>query len=133
MAQHNADVCRKILTAGDSTCSFNCYSYKCPCSVILSDSEGIQGNSILHSRVSISTLQLAHDDLRVMVHIFPLYLLHLKSVLHCAVSHFSSFFWFKGEIFELKAELNSDKKEKKKEAVKKVIASMTVGKDVRWA
>uniref|UniRef100_A0A8D0CVG9 AP complex subunit beta n=1 Tax=Sander lucioperca TaxID=283035 RepID=A0A8D0CVG9_SANLU len=35
-----------------------------------------------------------------------------------------------GEIFELKAELNSDKKEKKKEAVKKVIASMTVGKDV---
>ncbi|NP_001365495.1 AP-1 complex subunit beta-1 isoform h [Homo sapiens] len=36
----------------------------------------------------------------------------------------------KGEIFELKAELNSDKKEKKKEAVKKVIASMTVGKDV---
>lgn len=42
-------------------------------------------------------------------------------------------FLFKGEIFELKAELNSDKKEKKKEAVKKVIASMTVGKDVRWA
>ncbi|CAI2347497.1 unnamed protein product [Caenorhabditis sp. 36 PRJEB53466] len=36
----------------------------------------------------------------------------------------------KGEIFELKNELNSDKKEKKKEAVKKVIASMTVGKDV---
>ncbi|KAK2170270.1 hypothetical protein LSH36_3g01040 [Paralvinella palmiformis] len=36
----------------------------------------------------------------------------------------------KGEIFELKAELNSDKKERKKEAVKKVIASMTVGKDV---
>ncbi len=35
-----------------------------------------------------------------------------------------------GEIFELKAELNNDKKEKKKEAVKKVIASMTVGKDV---
>jgi AP-1 complex subunit beta-1 len=36
----------------------------------------------------------------------------------------------KGEIFELKAELNNDRKEKKKEAVKKVIASMTVGKDV---
>jgi len=36
----------------------------------------------------------------------------------------------KGEIFELKADLNSDKKDKKKEAVKKVIASMTVGKDV---
>lgn len=35
-----------------------------------------------------------------------------------------------GEIFELKAELNSDRKDKKKEAVKKVIASMTVGKDV---
>ena len=38
-----------------------------------------------------------------------------------------------GEIFELKGELNSDKKERKKEAVKKVIASMTVGKDVRYA
>ncbi|XP_041456089.1 AP-1 complex subunit beta-1-like [Lytechinus variegatus] len=36
----------------------------------------------------------------------------------------------KGEIYELKADLNSDRKEKKKEAVKKVIASMTVGKDV---
>ncbi|XP_071946445.1 AP-1 complex subunit beta-1-like isoform X2 [Antedon mediterranea] len=36
----------------------------------------------------------------------------------------------KGEIFELKADLNSERKEKKKEAVKKVIASMTVGKDV---
>ncbi|VDL94714.1 unnamed protein product [Schistocephalus solidus] len=31
----------------------------------------------------------------------------------------------KGEIFELKAELHSEKKEKRKEAVKKVIASMT--------
>ncbi|EDV23739.1 uncharacterized protein TRIADDRAFT_57237 [Trichoplax adhaerens] len=39
-------------------------------------------------------------------------------------------FHHRGEIFELKAELNSDKKDKKKEAVKKVIASMTVGKDV---
>ena len=39
---------------------------------------------------------------------------------------------FAGEIFELKAELNSDKKDRKKEAVKKVIASMTVGKDVRY-
>jgi vesicle coat complex subunit len=36
----------------------------------------------------------------------------------------------KGEIYELKAELNSDKRDRKKEAVKKVIASMTVGKDV---
>ncbi|EPQ03945.1 AP-2 complex subunit beta, partial [Myotis brandtii] len=35
-----------------------------------------------------------------------------------------------GEIFELKAELNNEKKEKWKEAVKKVIAAMTVGKDV---
>uniref|UniRef100_A0A8C8JVK2 AP complex subunit beta n=1 Tax=Oncorhynchus tshawytscha TaxID=74940 RepID=A0A8C8JVK2_ONCTS len=33
-------------------------------------------------------------------------------------------------IFELKAELNNEKKEKRKEAVKKVIAAMTVGKDV---
>ena len=40
-------------------------------------------------------------------------------------------FYLVGEIFELKAELNSDKKDRKKEAVKKVIASMTVGKDVR--
>jgi len=32
----------------------------------------------------------------------------------------------------LRAELNSDKKDRKKEAVKKVIASMTVGKDVRY-
>uniref|UniRef100_A0A8C9YZI8 AP complex subunit beta n=1 Tax=Sander lucioperca TaxID=283035 RepID=A0A8C9YZI8_SANLU len=36
----------------------------------------------------------------------------------------------KGEIFELKAELNNEKKEKRREAVKKVIAAMTVGKDV---
>ena len=35
-------------------------------------------------------------------------------------------------MFELKAELNSEKREKRKEAVKKVIASMTVGKDVRY-
>jgi vesicle coat complex subunit len=34
----------------------------------------------------------------------------------------------KGEIFELKSELNSDKKERKREAVKKTIANMTVGK-----
>lgn len=36
----------------------------------------------------------------------------------------------KGEMFELRAELNSDKKERKKDAVKKIIASMTIGKDV---
>lgn len=30
----------------------------------------------------------------------------------------------KGEIFELKSELNNDKKEKKKEAVKKVIVKL---------
>ena len=35
-----------------------------------------------------------------------------------------------GELFELKEELNSLNKDKKKDAVKKVIASMTVGKDV---
>uniref|UniRef100_A0A8C9BYJ7 Uncharacterized protein n=1 Tax=Phocoena sinus TaxID=42100 RepID=A0A8C9BYJ7_PHOSS len=39
--------------------------------------------------------------------------------------------YFLGEIFELKAELNNEKKKKRKEAVKKVIAAMTVGKDVR--
>ena len=36
----------------------------------------------------------------------------------------------KGEIHELKEELANPKMEKKKEAVKKVIAAMTVGKDV---
>lgn len=46
-------------------------------------------------------------------------------------SIFNRTFFFLGEIFELKAELHSEKKEKRKEAVKKVIASMTVGKDVR--
>ncbi|KAB0352056.1 hypothetical protein FD754_016913 [Muntiacus muntjak] len=35
----------------------------------------------------------------------------------------------RGEILELKAELNSKKKEKKKEAVKQVTAALTVGKD----
>jgi vesicle coat complex subunit len=50
---------------------------------------------------------------------------------HSIFQEFSFSFFLSGEIFELKAELNSDKKEKKKEAVKKVIASMTVGKDVR--
>lgn len=40
-------------------------------------------------------------------------------------------YFLPGEIFELKAELNNEKKEKRKEAVKKVIAAMTVGKDVR--
>lgn len=33
---------------------------------------------------------------------------------------------------ELRTDLKSDKKERKKEAVKKIIASMTVGKDVRY-
>lgn len=47
-------------------------------------------------------------------------------VFHVYVFHLS------GEIFELKAELNNEKKEKRKEAVKKVIAAMTVGKDVRY-
>lgn len=36
----------------------------------------------------------------------------------------------KGEIAELRTDLRSDQKNKRKEAVKKVIASMTVGKDV---
>ena len=36
-----------------------------------------------------------------------------------------------GELAELKTDLNDPKKEKKKEAVKKIIANMTVGKDVR--
>ena len=36
----------------------------------------------------------------------------------------------KGEMHELKEELNHPKMEKKRDAVKKVIAAMTVGKDV---
>ena len=36
----------------------------------------------------------------------------------------------KGENYELKIQLNSDRSYNKKEAVKKVIANMTVGKDV---
>jgi len=36
----------------------------------------------------------------------------------------------KGEMYELKEDLHSENKNKKKDAVKKVIASMTVGKDV---
>ena len=35
-----------------------------------------------------------------------------------------------GEIYELRGELNSDLQIVRKEAVKKVIASMTIGKDV---
>lgn len=35
-----------------------------------------------------------------------------------------------GELAELRLDLQSEKKERKKEAIKKIIASMTVGKDV---
>lgn len=35
-----------------------------------------------------------------------------------------------GENFELKAELNSEWRDRRKDAVKRVIANMTVGKDV---
>jgi vesicle coat complex subunit len=37
---------------------------------------------------------------------------------------------FAGEVYELRAELNSEIQLVRKEAVKKVIASMTIGKDV---
>ena len=56
---------------------------------------------------------------------------HCCTVFLSEICCFVLLFCFPGEIFELKAELNSDKKDRKKEAVKKVIASMTVGKDVR--
>lgn len=36
----------------------------------------------------------------------------------------------KGELFELKAELNSQSNSTRKEAVRKTIASMTIGRDV---
>ena len=42
-------------------------------------------------------------------------------------------FFFKGEIFELKQALYSQKKAEKRDALKKIIANMTIGKDVRWA
>lgn len=35
-----------------------------------------------------------------------------------------------GENYELKADLNSDRSSRKKDAVKRVIANMTIGKDV---
>lgn len=64
-----------------------------------------------------------------------------KSIWHCltvssncaAAIALINTFPLSGEIFELKAELNNEKKEKRKEAVKKVIAAMTVGKDVRYS
>jgi len=37
---------------------------------------------------------------------------------------------FKGEIAEWRDEINNPDRDKKKEAVKKVIAAMTIGKDV---
>lgn len=36
----------------------------------------------------------------------------------------------RGELFELEEELNSTSFDRKKEAIKKVIAHMTIGKDV---
>ena len=36
----------------------------------------------------------------------------------------------KGENFELRADLNSEYRDKRKDAIKRVIANMTVGKDV---
>lgn len=36
----------------------------------------------------------------------------------------------KGETYELRSDLNSEYKQKRKETVKKVIANMTIGKDV---
>lgn len=38
--------------------------------------------------------------------------------------------FYKGENYELRRDLNSEYKEKRKETVKKVIANMTLGKDV---
>ena len=61
----------------------------------------------------------------------PQWLCQYLSVFRSLQYNITLSFLLSGEIFELKAELNSDKKDRKKEAVKKVIASMTVGKDVR--
>uniref|UniRef100_A0A8C0KKN0 Adaptor related protein complex 2 subunit beta 1 n=1 Tax=Canis lupus dingo TaxID=286419 RepID=A0A8C0KKN0_CANLU len=85
-------------------------------------------------------------DCGICLQFFPSPFFWRACVLYLAVlyllkysGHDTNFFWsldltsllsFVGEIFELKAELNNEKKEKRKEAVKKVIAAMTVGKDV---
>ena len=46
------------------------------------------------------------------------------------MSHYFSSSNKRGELSELNEDLNSTKYEKKKEAIKKVIAYMTIGKDV---
>lgn len=87
-----------------------------------------------------SFLQLNHNNASVCLFIFcgwiALFSLSLHSVVWSLEPHSQSESQFTtfllGEIFELKAELNNEKKEKRKEAVKKVIAAMTVGKDVRY-
>lgn len=75
----------------------------------------------------VSSLHIVICEKRLMLHSAPFLSLNHKWVICDSLLSLVC----TGEIFELKAELNSDKKEKKKEAVKKVIASMTVGKDVR--
>ena len=50
----------------------------------------------------------------------------------CGALHCSCVTWCgAGELAELKADLQGENKIRKKEAVKKIIASMTIGKDVR--
>jgi vesicle coat complex subunit len=55
--------------------------------------------------------------------------LRLQKLLNSTQFHLLSNFP-SGEIHELKEELDSPKEEKKRDALKKVIAAMTVGKDV---
>lgn len=56
----------------------------------------------------------------------------LLPLFQCVCVHISNCLPFRaGEIYELKAQLNSDRRDKKRDAIKKVIANMTVGKDVR--
>ena len=44
--------------------------------------------------------------------------------------HRSRYLYFSGENYELRADLNSEYRDKRKDAIKRVIANMTVGKDV---
>ena len=114
----------------DPAVSENCCGCRCPCSV-----RGILRGYWMFSIISaypLSSSPVVTCEKWAVLHIHPS-TVYITNVLPDVWFPFFFSLVCTGEIFELKAELNSDKKEKKKEAVKKVIASMTVGKDVRWA
>jgi hypothetical protein len=65
----------------------------------------------------------------VCIRVICVYLCLYVYLYVCLYIYYSSLI-SQGETFELKAELNADTKDKRKDAVKRVIANMTVGKDV---